>query len=106
MSKKPLIRNSLALVVLLSCASAAFAQDGSIPILQKGLVDSLNQVFTILQNVAIKWLGVFMILQFTWTNWHLLMNDADITKVIAKFAGSIFLFCICIYIFHNGSDFL
>ncbi len=101
-----MIRNSLALVVLLSCASAAFAQDGSIPILQKGLVDSLNQVFTILQNVAIKWLGVFMILQFTWTNWHLLMNDADITKVIAKFAGSIFWFCICIYIFHNGSDFL
>lgn len=94
------------MVFLLSCASAAFAQDGSIPILQKGLVDSLNQVFTILQNVAIKWLGVFMILQFTWTNWHLLMNDADITKVIAKFAGSIFWFCICIYIFHNGSDFL
>ena len=99
-------RNSLALVFLLFCVPAFAQNDGSIPILQKGLADSLNQVFTTLQNVAIKWLGVFMILQFTWTNWQLLLNDADITKVFAKLAGSIFWFCICIYIFYNGSDFL
>ena len=88
------------------CASAFAQNDGSIPILQKGLIESLDKVFILLQGVAIQWLGIFMILQFTWTNWQLILNDADITKVFAKLAGSIFWFGICIYIFKNGSTFI
>lgn len=105
MSKKSL-RSLFALVCLMFCASAFAQNDGSIPILQKGLTESLDKVFILLQGVAIQWLGIFMILQFTWTNWQLILNDADITKVFAKLAGSIFWFCICIYIFKNGSTFI
>ena len=99
-------RKSLALVFLLFCASAFAQNDGSIPILQKGLTEALDQVFTMLQGVAIQWLGIFMILQFTWTHWQLIINDSDITKLFAKFASSLFWFGICIYIFNNGSDFI
>ena len=104
--KTRILRNSLALAGLLFCASAFAQNDGSIPLLQKGLTDALDQVFTMLQGAALKWLGAFMILQFVWTHWHLILGDTDIPKVFAKLAGSLFWFGICIYIFENGPNFI
>lgn len=99
------LRNILALAGLLFCASS-YAQDGSIPLLQQGLIDALNNVFTWLQGAALKWLGMFMILQFVWTHWQLILGDSDIPKVFAKLAASLFWFGICIFIFENGADFI
>ncbi|MDD2742229.1 MAG: hypothetical protein PHV02_08140 [Rhodocyclaceae bacterium] len=93
---------------LLAISSAAFAQDGAIPILQKGLSQSLDKVFAQLQSVAVTWLGLFILVQFIFTNIQLIIREADIDvgKVFSKLMGSLFWFGICIYIFDNGSDFI
>lgn len=101
-------RKFFTVLALLAISSAAFAQDGAIPILQKGLSQSLDKVFAQLQSVAVTWLGLFILVQFVLTNIQLIIREADIDigKVFSKLMGSLFWFGICIYIFNNGSDFI
>lgn len=90
----------------ISFSAFAATQDGSIPILQKGLSEALDKIFSQLQTIAVNWLAAFMLLQMVWTNWQLLLKDEAIERVFAKLGGTFFWFAICWYVFNNGPDFI
>lgn len=102
------LRNFFFVSALTAISFSAFAatQDGSIPILQKGLSEALDKIFSQLQTIAVNWLASFMLLQMVWTNWQLLLKDETIERVFAKLGGTFFWFGICWYVFNNGPDFI
>lgn len=102
------LRNFFFVSALTAISFSAFAatQDGSIPILQKGLSEALDKIFSQLQTIAVNWLASFMLLQMVWTNWQLLLKDETIERVFAKLGGTFFWFAICWYVFNNGPDFI
>lgn len=59
-----------------------------------------------LQNIAVKWLSAFILLQFFITNFVALKSGGEIDSVFYKFIGSIAWFSICFIIMDNGAQFL
>ena len=59
-----------------------------------------------LQNIAVKWLSAFILLQFFITNFSALKSGAEIDSVVFKFIGSIAWFSICFLIMDKGAQFL
>lgn len=92
-------------LLLLFCMSA-FAADGAITLLEKGIADALDKIFADLQVWALGVLGGFMLLQFTWTHIHVLLNGAEWERIWSKFLGSLFWFGMCFYIFKEGPPFI
>lgn len=95
-------------VALLLFATAAFAspQTTAMELVQTSIASSLDKIFADLQTWTVKWLALFILLQFTWSNIGLLVSGAEWEKVWSKFLGSLFWFSICIYVFNNGPDFI
>ena len=59
-----------------------------------------------LQNIAVKWLSAFILLQFFITNFAALKSGGEIDSVVFKFIGSFAWFSICFLIMDNGAKFL
>ena len=91
---------------LIAFTASSFAAPGAIEVLQTAITTSLDKIFSQLQTIAVKWLGLFMLVQMIWTHSHQLISGADLEKVWAKMLGSFFWFGIAIYIFNNGPDFI
>lgn len=91
--------------ILFFCTSI-FAADNASALLQQGIKDALDKIFDDIQTWALGVLGSFIILQFTWTHIHLLLNGAELEKVWAKFLTSLLWFGMCFYIFLNGPTFI
>ncbi len=96
----------IASMILCMAPELAFAQQSAVTLLQTSLSSSLDLIFNDLQGMAIKWLGLFMLLQMVWTNLGLLASGPDLEKVWAKFLGGLFWSAMCLYIFENGADFI
>lgn len=77
-----------------------------VEILQAGLSDALDSIFKDLQTFAIGYLSLFILLQFLWTNIHVLTDGGDLTGFLKKFSGSMIWFTMCFFIFKEGPDFL
>jgi len=69
-------------------------------------MESMAPAATVLQANAWKWLSMFILIQFIWTNIKSLTSAGDIDNVWPKFLSSIFWFGICFYIMENGPNFL
>ena len=61
---------------------------------------------TKLQAVAIRWLPIFLVLQYTMTNFGLLKSGADIEAVIGKLIAWMLWAAVCYHIMVNGSEFI
>lgn len=59
-----------------------------------------------LQDIAVKWLSAFILLQFFITNFSALKSGGEIDSVVFKFIGSIAWFSICFMIMDKGAQFL
>lgn len=81
-------------------AQAAPALDVSVA---STVLDSIKAVTnSTIMPMALTWLGAFMALQFTITNFGLLKSGADIEAVVLKVAFSLVWFGVCVYIMKNG----
>lgn len=67
---------------------------------------AIKDTTTKLQNIAVKWLSAFILLQFFITNFVALKGGGDIDSVFFKFVGSIAWFSICFIIMDKGAQFL
>lgn len=67
---------------------------------------SITDTTTKLQAVAIRWLPIFLVLQYTMTNFGLLKSGADIEAVIGKLIAWMLWAAVCYHIMVNGSEFI
>lgn len=67
---------------------------------------AVKDTTTKLQNIAVKWLSAFILLQFFITNFAALKSGGEIDSVFFKFIGSIAWFSICFLIMDKGAQFL
>lgn len=67
---------------------------------------AVKDTTTKLQNIAVKWLSAFILLQFFITNFSNLKSGGDIDSVVFKFIGSMAWFSICFMIMEKGAQFL
>ena len=93
----------LVLFLILPIASMAA---GTADLVQSSLTTALDTVFHDLQSWTLKVLTLLMLVQFLWSNWHLLISGADLEKVFAKLLGMIWWGGFVFYVFENGADFI
>lgn len=70
------------------------------------VMESIAPAATVLQANAWKWLSMFILIQFIWSNIKSLTSAGDIDNVWPKFLSSVFWFGICFYVMENGPNFL
>lgn len=99
----------LVVVALAAACTAVSAADASVPTdsilstVQDAMAVSAQQIN---QNVY-KWLGAFLILQFTWTNVsQLLSGEADLQKAVGTLARSVSSGGLYVYLIQNGPGFI
>ncbi|WP_316659749.1 hypothetical protein [Ralstonia condita] len=99
----------LVFVALAAACTAASAADAGVPTdsilstVQDAMAVSAQQIN---QNVY-KWLGAFLILQFTWTNVsQLLSGEADVQKAVGTLARSVSSGGLYVYLIQNGPGFI
>lgn len=99
----------LVFVALAAACTAVSAADTSVPTdsilstVQDAMAVSAQQIN---QNVY-KWLGAFLILQFTWTNVsQLLSGEADLQKAVGTLARSVSSGGLYVYLIQNGPGFI
>lgn len=99
----------LVFVALVAACASVSAADGSVPtdsILSTVQVAMSASAQDINQNVY-KWLGAFLILQFTWTNVsQLLSGEADLQKAVGTLARSVSSGGFYVYLIQNGPGFI
>lgn len=97
----------LLLILLFGAASAYAATDGIVSdskiveIVTGAIAKSVDKLLT----ETVKWLSLFMLLQFLITNFKILPS-ADFDSVMAKFVGSLIWFGACWYIMDVGPGFI
>lgn len=97
---------AIAITIIGLIPELAKAQASATQVLQTAMASSLAGVFTELQALCIKYLGLFLLAQFILTHWKQMIEDSDIQKVLAKFVGAMFWAVFCLYIYENGADFI
>lgn len=99
-------RNALAVMLLLGASTAAFADVPTDSKLVEIIGLSMQRVATDILPLAIRWLALFMLIQFTVTNLVQLSRGADLSAIWGKFLGSLLWFGFCWYAMTEGPDFL
>lgn len=97
---------AIAITIIGLIPELAKAQASATQVLQTAMASSLAGVFTELQALCIKYLGLFLLAQFIFSHWKQIIEDSDIQKVLAKFVGGMFWAVLCLYIYENGADFI
>lgn len=82
------------------------AQQPATTLLQTSLSQSLDKIFTDLQDMALRWLGIFILAQMIFTQFNNLIAGRDLEAAFAKFTGGLFWAGISLYVFLNGPDFI
>ena len=100
-------------LVLLAIPVFALAQAVSTPVdnstiglLSTSLSTALDATFNKLTTVCVTWLGGFILLQMIFTQISNLLNDGDLARAGAKFAGGFFWAMMCYYLFFHAPDFI
>ena len=79
---------------------------GTADLVQSSLTTALDTVFHDLQSWTVKVLTLLMLVQFLWSNWHLLIGGAELEKVFAKLLGMLWWGGFVFYVFENGADYI
>ncbi len=94
------------LLCLLPGLAIAQSMPGATEILQTAMAASLDGVFADLQILCIKYLGLFLLIQFIFTHYRQVLSGSDLSEVMAKFVAGIFWAVLCYYVYENGADFI
>lgn len=78
----------------------------STDIIESTITAIINGTVSTLQATAIRWLSLFILIQFVITNIGLLKSGADLQAVWAKLLGSLLWFAFCFYAVENGPSFV